>query len=85
MQNQTGKTPNKANTAAVLRGVVAVYLIVLGYKIITNQDTTMAHTTACLLGGAMILAALLFAGYTVFRLLADKKAADHDDSQGESL
>ena len=86
MANQTKKqqTPNKAFTAAALRGAVAAYLVVLGYKIITNQDTTMPHTAACLLGGAMMLAALLFAGYTVYRWRADSQSASGDDSHGDA-
>ena len=39
---------NHAFTAMALRLTVAAYLAVLGYKIITNQDTTMPPALAML-------------------------------------
>ena len=78
---------DKALTAAALRGVVTAYLVFLGYKIITNQDTTMSVQTARLLGGGLIAAAAAFAVYIVLRLRADLKSKpqgqEDDDDRTE--
>lgn len=74
-QNTDPQKKNKAYTAAALRALVSGYLIYLGFQIMTNQDTTMPVTTARLLGSIMILAALLFAGYVLYRLKTDLTAA----------
>lgn len=73
MQNQNDR--NKIFTAAALRGAVAAYLVFLGYKIITNQDTEMKPLMSYLLGGAMILAAVFVTVYIVYRLRTDLRTA----------
>lgn len=72
---------NHAFTAMALRLTVAAYLAVLGYKIITNQDTTMPPALAMIPGGTMILAAVLFCVYIGFRWKADKQAAEYTEIQ----
>ena len=64
-----------AGVAAVLRAVVAAYLVWLGYQIITNEDTSMKPLTAKLTGGALIAAAAAFCVYTAIRFRADSRAA----------
>lgn len=86
-QNTDPQKKNKAYTAAALRALVSGYLIYLGFQIMTNQDTTMPVTTARLLGSVMILAALLFAGYVLYRLKTDltaaQKPAEPSDTEQE--
>ena len=72
---------NHAFTAMALRLTVAAYIAVLGYKIITNQDTSMPPVLAMVLGGVMIFAAVLFCVYIGIRWKADKQAAENMDTQ----
>ncbi|MBP3270919.1 MAG: hypothetical protein J6M17_01665 [Ruminococcus sp.] len=70
-----------AGTKATLRAVVAGYFIFLGYKIITNKETTMSHTTAYLLGGIFIAAALGFGIYTLMKWRSDIEESKLTDDQ----
>lgn len=75
---------NKAFTAAALRGLVAGYLIYLGYQIITNQDTSMAQRTSIILGSVLIAAALIFAGYILIRLRSDLRQASENGNEEQA-
>ena len=83
MQREKNDTQlkNKAFTAAALRGLVAGYLIYLGYQIITNQDTSMAQNTSIILGSVLIAAALIFAGYILIRLRSDLRQAAENGNE----
>lgn len=72
----------KAGTAAVLRLVVAGYLIYMGYKIAVNENTTMSPVTAKILCGVFIAAALGFGVYTLLRWRKDM--ADAHSTETES-
>lgn len=76
----------KASTKATLRAVVALYFIFIGYKIITNKETTMAATTAYLLGGVFIAASVGFGIYTLMSWRNEIEAAkikDDNDAMAE--
>lgn len=66
---------SRAGTAALLRGAVAGYIVFLGYKIITNKETSMSVMTSRILGGCFIAAALGFGAYTFLRWKKDMEAA----------
>lgn len=66
---------SRADKAAVLRGVVAGYLVYLGYTIATNKNTDMSPMTARLLGGAFIVIALAFGFYVWKRWRSDVEGA----------
>ena len=66
---------SKAGTKAALRAIVAGYLGYLGYKIATEEDTSMKKTTALIIGAFFIVAAAAVGAYTVYRFLTDRKAA----------
>lgn len=65
----------RADKAALLRGVVAGYIAFLGYKIITNKDTSMSQMTSFILGGCFIAAALGFGVYIFLRRKKDLENA----------
>lgn len=67
---------SRAYTAAALRAVVAIYLIRLGWNILSNKDTSMDSFIAKLAGGAFIAAALLFGIYILRQLGRDLKDAE---------
>ena len=72
---------NSAFASMALRLAVAGYIAVLGYKIITNPETTMQPVTAWILGGALILAAVLFCIYIAIRWKADKQTEENTPSE----
>ena len=72
---------SKAGKAALLRGVVAVYIGYLGVKIFAAKDTTMSLMTAHILGILFIAAGVAVAGYAVKRWIDDSRA----DTAPESL
>ena len=79
---------NKAKISAFLRVIVAVYLGYLGVKMVTNQETTMNAATSWTFGALFILAALIIAGYSIYRFYNDftsahirKKSFDDDDEE----
>ena len=67
---------SRAYTAAALRAVVAIYLIRLGWNILSNKDTSMDSFIAKLAGGVFIAAALLFGIYILRQLKRDLKDAE---------
>ena len=67
---------SRAYTAAALRAAVALYLIRLGWNILSNTNTSMEPLTAKLTGGAFIAAALLFGIYILRQLGRDLKDAE---------
>lgn len=71
---------SRADKAALLRGVVAGYIIFLGFKIATNKDTTMDAVTAGVIGGVFIVAALAFCVYIFLRRKSDLEAAQITDN-----
>ncbi|MBP5379407.1 MAG: hypothetical protein J6Y64_07695 [Ruminococcus sp.] len=81
----------KAKISAVLRVIVAVYLGYLGIKLVTNKETTMDMATAWTFGALFMLAAIIIAGYSIYRFYSDFTAAhirkgnfdDDDDSTKE--
>ena len=79
---------NKAKISAVLRVIVAVYLGYLGIKMVTNKETTMNAATSWTFGALFILAAVIIAGYSIYRFYNDstsahirKKSFDDDDEE----
>lgn len=79
---------NKAKISAILRAIVAVYLGYLGIKLLTNKETTMDMATAWTFGALFLLAALIIAGYSIYRFYNDytsahirKKSFDDDDEE----
>ena len=77
-QNHGQQNQNKLFTATVLRGVVALYLACLGYKIISNDKTEMSASAAWLFGIFFILAAAAVGVYTILRLRSDLHQTDPD-------
>ena len=70
---------NRANTRAVLRALVALYLAWLGWKVASGAlggDSTVPPGAALLIGGGFILAALVFGLYIWKQYRADLKAAE---------
>lgn len=74
----------RAGTKATLRAVVALYFIFIGYKVITNKETTMSPVTAYLLGGVFIAAAFGFGVYTFISWRKDVEAAVIDEASDPS-
>lgn len=72
---------SRADKAAVLRGVVAGYLVYLGYMIATNKNTDMSPVFAKVLGGAFILIALVFGFYVLKRWRSDVEGALLSDEE----
>ena len=68
---------NRADTRALLRGLVSAYLLYLGRKLMTgaNRDPTFSPVLGCLAGGLFAAAALAFGFYTWRRYLSDREAA----------
>ena len=78
---------NRASTAATLRGVVALYLIYIGWKIASgsvSEDASISLWAGVLIGVLFIVAAIGFGVYTVWRYRADMKAAVLPEKQEES-
>lgn len=75
---------SRADKAALLRGVVAGYIIFLGWKIATNKDTTMDAMTARIIGGIFIAAALGFCVYIYLRRKSDLEAARLTDEESDA-
>ncbi len=84
-ETQSG-SPNrgKAATSAVLRAVVACYIAYLGVKIVQNEEGSMQQTTARLIGGGFILAAVAFGIYILIRLRQDLQTARAVPSETEA-
>ena len=66
---------SKAATKAALRAIVAGYIGYLGYKIATEEDTSMKKATALIIGAFFIAAAAAVGVYTAYRFITDRKAA----------
>ncbi len=62
---------SKASTSAILRVLVAGYLIYIGVKIFQNENGEMSPLISKLIGGAFIAAALVFGIYIRKRWQAD--------------
>lgn len=83
-ETQSGvQNRGKAATSAVLRTVVACYIAYLGVKIVQNEDGSMQQTTARLIGGGFILAAIAFGIYILIRLRQDLQTARAVSSETE--
>ena len=67
---------SRAYTAAALRAAVALYLIRLGWNILSNTNTSMEPFMKKLTGGAFIAAALFFGIYILMQLKRDLKNAE---------
>lgn len=68
---------NRADTQALLRGLVSAYLLYLGWKLISGAGRSPDFPPALgyLAGGLFAAAALSFGFYTWRRYLSDRKAA----------
>ena len=68
---------NRADTRALLRGLVSAYLLYLGWKLMTGagRDPTFSPVLGYLAGGLFAAAALAFGFYTWRRYLSDREAA----------
>lgn len=68
---------NRADTRALLRGLVSAYLLYLGWKLISGagRDPTFSPVLGYLAGGLFAVAALAFGFYTWRRYLSDREAA----------
>ena len=74
MMDNNGKF-SRAQTAALLRTVVAGYIMYLGWKIATNtEESSMSPLVAKLIGGVFIAAAIGFGIYVFKRWKADSAA-----------
>ena len=67
---------SRAYTAAALRAAVALYLIRLGWNILSNTNTSMEPFTKKLTGTAFIAAALLFGIFILRQLKRDLKNSE---------
>ena len=66
---------SKAGTKAALRAIVAGYIGYLGYKIATEENTSMKKTAALIIGAFFIVAAAAVGAYTVYCFRTDRRAA----------
>jgi hypothetical protein len=66
---------SKAETKAAMRAIVAGYLGYLGYKIATEENTSMKKAAALIIGAFFFIAAAAVGAYTVYCFLTDRKAA----------
>lgn len=74
----------RAGTSAGLRGLVAVYLIYLGWKVASGSlsgNSPIPEWAGLLLGGLFILVAVGFGVYIVRRYRRDLKAAELPEEQ----
>ena len=78
---------SRADTAAVLRAAVAVYLLYLAWKIATasGADASFSQPVSLLIGGAFAAAALAFGWYTWRRYRADLRGAELTPEEEEEL
>ena len=76
----------RAGTTATLRAAVAVYMIYLGWKIMTAEGSSVPSTLATVIGIVFIAAALAFGVYTWKRWRIDLESArlpKADEQEGE--
>lgn len=78
---------NRADTRALLRGLVSAYLLYLGWKLITGagHDPTFSPVLGYLAGGLFAAAALAFGFYTWRQYLSDRRAAELTPEEEEEL
>lgn len=78
---------NRADTRALLRGLVSAYLLYLGWKLITGagHDPTFSPVLGYLAGGLFAAAALAFGFYTWRQYLSDRRAAELTPEEEEDL
>lgn len=78
---------NRADTRALLRGLVSAYLLYLGWKLIAGAGSTPDFPPALgLLAGVLFAAAAVaFGFYTWRQYLADRKAAELTPEEEEEL
>ena len=65
----------RADTTALLRAVVAGYILYLGWNIVAARDSAMPPTAAKLAGAVFMTAAIAFGVYTWKRWRLDLEAA----------
>lgn len=75
---------SRAVKKALLRALVAGYLVYLGWNIATGESDSMTQLTARLIGGAFIAAAAAFGVY-IFRSWRSDMAAARElpDNEGD--
>lgn len=78
---------NQADMKGLLRGLVSVYLLYLGWKLMTSagRGPTFSPVLGYLAGGLFAAAALAFGFFAWRRYLADRKAAELTPEEEEAL
>lgn len=78
---------NQADMKGLLRGLVSVYLLYLGWRLISGagHDSAFPPALSCLAGGLFAAAALAFGFFAWRRYLADRKAAELTPEEEEAL
>ncbi len=77
---------SKAGKKAVLRALVAGYLVYLGWNIATGESSSMSQLTARLIGGVFIAAAAAFGVYIFRSWRSDLAAAQKGEkTEGDEL
>jgi hypothetical protein len=84
VKNDSNKR-SKALTALTLRGVVAVYIVYLAFKIASGEDTTMSIVLCRVIGAVFLLAGLSVACYAVYTYRRDLREADIDEDTLNAL
>ena len=89
------KRKNQAETRALLRGLVAAYLLYLGWKLASmgGEDPSFPPLVGIIAGVLFAAGAVVFGIYTWKRYLSDRKDAEltpeelagADDDDGEDL
>lgn len=86
-RNYDTEKRSRADKAAVIRAVVAGYLVYLGFTIATNKNTDMSPALSRVLGGAFIVIALGFGFYIWKRWRSDVEGAllpEEDKAEAEN-
>ena len=78
---------NRANVSAMLRALVAAYIVYLGYSAtpLHAEPDGMSAGMAWLLGGALMLAGIAVLVYTALRYKRDLAAAEYTEKEYAAL